>query len=491
MVSINNLPLEVILIIFKLLDLKSLLNAKNVSQHWHRLVTQLLNSYKGLLIQDFGCRKLSGRCGNFNMIHLQYNRVFRVSLSDFKRHGSYFYNRHFLITNIISKFRSLRILYLCLMNGPETQFNLLSMITDYCHSDLRHLTLITRRRVYLGIYEIQRFCTKFPNLRIFQFEATELDVCALGIGLLLKRLSKLEAFIIFDSIHSYERILRVLDSPHQCTPNCPRDCQQILFSGISQSIRMIKVTGELMSKKAIRSIPDSQMRNLSNLHICNFDGIKSIELMANKFSHLQSLTLSNSYTLKDRYKGDKLMSSVSRLTELKKLHLFIETEVCIFTYESFALLKRLSDLTTLQIESTCLKSECIEAICRFLPQINKLDLTYIVFPESSSQSISWISNLKKLECLKLSATPELEDSSTNSIIEECHFLSYLDFSRSDFLSEETLKACIKKAQKNQEKRLTVYFAAKNRARIQYLIYVEFSNVIPNNLVLKFPTVRYI
>lgn len=494
-VTIDCLPTEVLFIIFRLLGLKELLSAKNVSRHWRRLIVQLLDTIKEVQITDLGHRKLGDRCGNFNIHGLNKRKnVFVVNLMDFKTYRQNIHssiNHYLIITNVIETLRSLRVIYLCLLNDPHSLFNMLDMINDNCHSELKHLTLICRGRVYLGFNEVVRFCKKFPNLRNFQFEATELDLCGKAMAYLLKNLTRLETFIVMDSIHCYERKLRVLNCPNDCSPYCIRGCKSKYFSDVSPHIRVVKVSGDLMNSNALQSMADCRMDCLLNLHVCSFDGIEAVQMIADKFRGLLSLTLSSSYGLRSPSEGDLLMSSVSRLTQLRKFHLFLETDRCIFTYESISKLKACSRLTSFQMESTCLKSECVESITRFLPQITKLDLTYIQFECNSSQSICWIANLKNLQCLKLSASPELEDASTVPIVNKCQFLSHLDFSRSDFISELTFKACLQSAVKHPETKMTAYFASNNKTKITDLINTELSGQIPSNLVLKFPVVKYI
>ena len=351
--EINSLPTEILFMIFNYLDFKSQMHSKNVCVLWYRLVLELVSQQRHVLIHDVKKARIPERCGNFNLFGLKpLGDIPMISLKDFKGYYPYRDIKPY-ITAIVPKFNNLRTIYLCLFNTWNYPVDILSLITDSCDSDLRHLSIIIPRSVTLHNQQIKQICKKYPNLNVFQFEVKNLKVCPKGITFLLKSLKKLQVFILMDTIHSYERNLFLYSI---------RD--SISIKDINKSIRVIKVSGILMSRSVIEEMPE--LKQLNNLHICDFDGIQTAQLISQKFTNLLSLTLSVRYNvLRYLSEGQHLMESITNLSQLQKLHLFIETQNCIFTYYSFSNLKKCPNLTTIQIESTTLNSGCIEAITQF------------------------------------------------------------------------------------------------------------------------------
>ncbi len=61
--------------------------------------------------------------------------------------------------------------------------------------------------------------------------------------------------------------------------------------------------------------------------------------------------------------------NIAKLYKIKKLHLFIESNSSILSYNAFKQLKSCHNLKALQIETTRLTTDSIKAISRLLPQL--------------------------------------------------------------------------------------------------------------------------
>jgi len=477
--GINLLPIEVLFLIFNYLDFKSQMRAKRVCQEWYGMICGMMSRQSIALIHDTNQRRIQDRCGNFNLFNINHykNKIKMIALKSVKSYKPFKCGE--FVPKIVRNLPNVRAIYLCLFNVSDNQINLLHLIASSCDSDLRHLSIICRKSVRLTYEEIALFCHKYPNLKIFQFEALVLSICGEALNFLLESLTKLEVLILMDSIHSYERRVELVYDEEV----------PIHFKNISKSIKVIKTAGVLMPMPSILDM--SCLPSLCNLHICDFDDLQSVHFISEKFPNLLSLTLSCAFTLHYESEADFLMESIERLNKLQKLHLFIETENRIFTNTSFAKLKVLQKLTTIQIESTILHSHCIESICRSVPQLKKLDLTYIEFEDNPDHCISWIKTLKHLECLKLSAITEFSEGSVDDIIRLCTQLEFLDFSRSEQMSVLTIMVCIEAAKTRPHKKLVAYFPHRNKNFSQSPIFAKEGINIPNNLVLKFPNVRFI
>jgi hypothetical protein len=140
-------------------------------------------------------------------------------------------------------------------------------------------------------------------------------------------------------------------------------------------------------------------------------------------------------------------------------------------------LKNCHNFKTLRIESTRLSVDFIEAIAKFLLKLLKLKLICVRFESDSDICISPIQELKYLEYLELSMSPELTDSSIVTIINSCHNLNYIDVIMSH-VSNETLLTFIQFSNKNPNKIFKVY----DRSHIEDQI-EKMYKTIPKNWII--------
>jgi hypothetical protein len=214
------------------------------------------------------------------------------------------------------------------------------------------------------------------------------------------------------------------------------------------------------------------------LNIFGLDAIESIAIIGEHFHSISSFCCSSYDKFETKRAVNLFFQHISRLERLEKLHLLIDSKTTIVDFYGIKHLKNCHNLKTLIIKTTALSVDSIEAIAKFLPQLLKLDLTYVRFESDSNVCISSIQELKHLECLKLSTDPELTDSSIIKIINSCHNLNYIDVSRSQHISKETLLACIQFSHKSPNKILKVCFICHIKDQIQKL-----DKTVPQNLVL--------
>ena len=194
--QINFLPIEILLLIFDYLDFKSQLKSKNVCNLWYKLITQMFDQQKYVLIHDTHQERIQERCGNFNLIGLSYfqKQIQTISFKSFKNYNNI--KTDDFTRGILRHFSQLRVIYLCLLNASDHQIYLLNWISSSCNSNLKHLTIVCRKNLRLTYREVPPFCRKFPNLKVFQFEALELTVSMFALNLLLESLTKLEVLVL-------------------------------------------------------------------------------------------------------------------------------------------------------------------------------------------------------------------------------------------------------------------------------------------------------
>ncbi len=242
---------------------------------------------------------------------------------------------------------------------------------------------------------------------------------------------------------------------------------------------------DTLDTNAISLIDNKHLKQLNSLHIFSFECMQSIDTISQKFDSISSLTISNSIKFENISDGNLLMQNIGKLNRLKKLNLFIESDSSILSNNAFKQLKSCRNLIALQIESSRLTTDSIEAISRFLPQLLKSDLTYVGFDGDSDQCISWIQHFKYLECIKLSTTPEITDKSTINIINSCHSLRYIDLSRSQLISEPNLLACVEFAIKKTSQKMNIDFAHHLKNHFQ-----PFERIIPKNVTVKYRSLKF-
>jgi hypothetical protein len=474
MIRINELPNELLVIIFDYLDIKSKLRSESVCKCWQQLIRISFDLKTTLLIEDIHSKDHK-RYGDYKPFNIRNSRQLSVvCLTPFKKQMNKTSNYRFIISKIVSKFLNLKVLYLCFINCPLKR-NVLKLVYESCATDLTQLSIICDdKQIIIKREEVLKLCQKFPNLKVFQMEAFYLLIREESIALMLNKWQNLEVFILMSLLSNSVRRVEVENYKGFC------------FKRMSPKLKFIEMPGFLLNERAIQLIADKQLKQLTHLNIFDLDAIKSIAIIGKHFHLISSLYCSSFGELETESEANLFFQNISRLKRLEKLHLLIDSETPIVGFNGIKHLKNCHNLKTLRIESTPLSVDSIEAIAKFLPKLLKLELTYVRLESNSDVCISHIQDLKHLENLKLSINPELTDSSVIKIIDSCHQLNYIDVSRSELISKETLLACIQFAHKNPNRIVKVFFESRVKDQIE-----KMNKIIPQNLILKYLYIRKI
>jgi hypothetical protein len=96
--------------------------------------------------------------------------------------------------------------------------NLKVLVYESCATDLIQLSAICgdKRMITIKTEEVLNFCQKFPNLKVFQFEALFLRIREESIALMLNMWPNLEVFILMSFLLNIEPNFEVENYKELC-----------------------------------------------------------------------------------------------------------------------------------------------------------------------------------------------------------------------------------------------------------------------------------
>ncbi|CAG2100166.1 unnamed protein product, partial [Medioppia subpectinata] len=434
--TINCLPNEILMKICHKLDFQSKLRAQLVCKRWYRLIEHTFAVKTSLLIEDTESRLHGRRYGDYKPYGLDINGGHQsiVSLSPFLATNTITrsdFQR--LLTMVVAKFPNLNTLYVCLMKCHINR-RLLRTVTASCDRDLQQLSIVCcDKKITVTEQEVLAMTVKYPNLRVFQFESFYVLIKEKTIKELLKNLPKLEVFILMSLLSNSEQHIDV------------ETYKGKVFKYMNSGIQVIKTPGYLFNDNAIQCLAHKQPNHMKTLRVFDIMALKSMSLIADRFQSLRCLYCSSFSPNVTSDQMRRFFGDISRLDQLEKLHLLIDHDQPIIGYPEIKPLKACLKLRSLRIESTALTVDCVEGIARFVPQLQKLELTYVRFPAAPALCMAPIETLKRLSYLKVSTTPELSDDLLIKLVKSCPQLTRVDVSRCEDITTGSIAAFVQLA----------------------------------------------
>ena len=187
--------------------------------------------------------------------------------------------------------------------------------------------------------------------------------------------------------------------------------------------------------------------NLKRLLIFKLN-INTIETICRKFPKLNyfGFSIENNINEEDMY---NLMENIGHLHQLQQLYVAIMSGIAI-NYNCIKLLRSCHHLSSLQIDQTLMSKEGVDAITRFFPNVQDLQLWTSGLNQNFHHCLndSIITNIKKLKSLKtlnFRGQRNISDNCIANIVSNCPLLQCLDI-RTTKAAIVTLQSLISKSQ---------------------------------------------
>jgi hypothetical protein len=433
MKSIEDLPNDVLFHLFRnFLDFNSKLSAELVCKRWHEIGNLSFDSKKTLIIADYEIYesriKTLNLKRNISLVKMvSFHLIERSEKKDKK-----------FISIILRKYKNLENLCICL---KFTKCNkLLDLVSQFCPKTIQYLRIelsdcsVNNRTLIISQEEVIQLSEKIPELKYFYIDFGILFINEISLQTIFTKWTKLESFIM----HTPCFRGRVYNSELGNTLSTEFIGEH--FGLINNRLVKLEMPGNILNNYAITKIPENILKRLLLFKL----NINSIELICRKFSSLIYFGFSIEININedDMY---FLMENVGKLQNLKELYFAIFSGVAV-NYNCVKFLRKCNQLIHLQIDQTLMSRDSIDAITRYLPQIQSLEIWTSGFNQNfhhylTDNTISNIRHLKQLRKLNFRGQRNISDSSIAHIICALEAIVQIDV-RTTKASIITLKVCI-------------------------------------------------
>lgn len=438
--SIEDLPNDYMLHLFtNFLDFNSRLEVEKVCKLWYQLIRLSFDIKRCLIISDYELHE--NRIKRLNLSQRRVSIVKMVSFHLIER--TELKDRKF-ISLIVRKYSSLETLCLCL-KFTKCSSKILELICKYCSKTLINLRIemsdcsVNNRTLFIQHEEVRLMSEQFRRLRYLYLDFVILFIHEQTLHTIFTECPRIETIIFHTPCFRgcvYNSELENTLSQEFVGDN---------FETFGQSIVKLELPGNVLNLNAIRRLPETT--NLKRLLIFKLN-LNCIETICKKFPKLNyfGFSIENNINEEDMY---SLMENVGHLRHLDQLYMAIMSGVAI-NYNCIKLLRSCHRLSSLQIDQTLMSREGVDAISRYFPDIEDLQLWTSGLNQNFHHCLndSIIANVKKLRSLKslnFRGQRNISDNSIANIVSNCPLLRIIDV-RTTKAAIVTLQALISKSQ---------------------------------------------
>ena len=452
---IKQMPNELLFKLFEYLDFISLMRAQSVCRHWNHLIGSMIENETNIVITDF---KSPEKDYDFTI-----QKVFELkeTLKVLKTKKSY----EKISSTIISKHFTLKALTLQ-FNEEKAQKNVLKLVTDSCTTELFELQIRTMSDLTVSTKEVDHFCRRFPNIRVFRLIAFHVFIKQKALHIMVKVWQKLETLCVrhmsFRETGNYKMI----------------GYNGLPFRDISPNIERIQLNSYVFDIIAVRYIQLNGVHGIKELTIDFLKDFTSLEVLNKCCPEVHKLKVSIHPGILCQSNVYDLWSTFGSFKNLKNLGVSYGGNKVVICPLSIRKLANGSQITKLSIGSGRMASDTIQTIAQYLPKLEKLSLMYIDFVTNTDQSVAPISQMQHLKNLRLHLKPEVSEQTLISLLTDCPNIDALDLPFNTKITQELMHLLIYRANSQPEDVLRFKVSQSLRKSFK-----KFDELIPKNLII--------
>ena len=456
--SIEDLPNDFLFYLFSdFLDFNSKIESQKVCKLWKQLIDFSFRSKRCLIISDYELND-----NRINRLNLSQKKVSVIKMVSFHLIDRTENKDKKFISMVLKKHQNLKTLCICL-KFTKCNNKYFELIAKYCSDSLTNLRIelsecsVNNRTLIVGLEEMALICEKIPNLKYFYIDFVILFIYERSLQTLFSKWPQIETVIF----HTPCFRGCVYNSELENTLSSEFIGDHFMYLG--PSVIKMEVPGNVLNWNAINRIPTNT--NLKRLLVFKLN-LNSIEAICEKFPKLDffGFSIENETNEDDMY---NLLEKIGSLHHLEQLYMAITNGIAI-NHNCVKLLRSCVRLKSLQIDQTLLSKEGMEAIIKFFPTLQNLEVWTSGlnqnFHHCLNDSIAIdIKKLKFLKSLNLRGQRNILDNTIANIITNCLLLQSIDV-RTTKAAIITLKVLIEKC-KTSKKTMEVYIHETPISRI--------------------------
>ena len=447
--NIVDLPKDCLYYLFNnFFDFNLKLVIEKVCRLFQELIDLSFESKRCLIVTDY--ELTDSRINALNLSKRKVSVVKMVSFHLIER--TEIKDRNF-ISSVLKKHKNLQTLCICL-KFTKCNNNFLELVSKHCNHSLTNLRIelsecsVNNRTLMVSEEEVIAISEKTPNLKYFYIDFVILFIHEQSLHKMITKWPKIETIIF------HTPCFRGCVYNSEMENTLSSEFSGELFAYLGPSVVKMELPGNVLNFNAVNRIPETT--NLKRLLVFKLN-INCIETICKRFPklHYFGFSIENNTNEDDMY---HLMANIGKLHHLEQLYMAIINGIPV-NNNCIKMLRSCLQLKSLQIDQTSMSKDGVDAIFRYFPSIENLELWTSGLNQNfhhclTDDSVVSIKKLKHLKSLNIRGQRNICDNSIANIVANCHLLESIDV-RTTKAAIITIKVLIDKS-KTSKKTIEVF-----------------------------------